>query len=288
MIGEINLTPTASFSQYSLSTGDLQIRTWGNISDCKGIVILVHGLGAHAGWFEAMGRQLKVRRLYSLAYDQKGFGQRRDEQLTSYKEWVNELCVLFDLVKATSGGRPIYLLGNSMGALVALAASAHIKPDGLIIASPGLDGHPALFTWQYKIVSLFKAFVHPHREVSLPYTCDLSTRDEALRNWLAQDPYQRRAVPGSMLYELLQLSYLINNGCKSVSMPILMLTAGVEKIVDNRCNARFFKKLKAPFKASRCFNEAWHDLMFDPLIDEVADSIASWQSDLMLEAVLSS
>ncbi|MBY0356455.1 MAG: lysophospholipase [Candidatus Obscuribacterales bacterium] len=286
MIDEINLTSTSSLSSCNLAKGELALRSWGNIPDCKGIVILVHGLGAHGAWFEAMARQLKVRRWHAIAYDQKGFGLRQNEKVESYKDWIDELCQLFNQVKSANPNKPVYLLGNSMGALVVLAACALIKPDGIIIASPGLDGHPETFTLGYKLTSLFKAVISPSSEVALPYSSEKSTRTEEVKKWLEQDSYQRKAVPGQMLFELLKLSFAIR-GIVEVRVPVLMVTAGHERVVNNELNFRFFQELRAPFKASKHFGEAWHDLMFDPAVDEVADAIVDWQSELMLETVLS-
>lgn len=287
MIDEINLTPTASLIQRSLFDREISLRSWGSAQDCKGIVILVHGLGAHSAWFEAMARQLKVRRWQALAYDQKGFGLRQNEKLKSYKEWVLELCEIFRGVKAENPTKPIYLLGNSMGALVVLSALQEIGPDGVIIASPGFEGHPDAFTMKYKLCSLFQAFINPDKEVTLPYCSEFSVRDPGVQSWLSADNNQRRAVPGSMLFELLKLARDVDRTVRSVSIPILMLTAGMEKVVNNETSRRFYERLQAPYKSRKHFEQSWHDLMFDPLLDEVADAMLAWQADLMLEAVLS-
>jgi len=65
--------------------------------------LLVHGLGAHSGWFEALDGALKVRRIYTVAYDQVGFGRRRQQVFTSYNQWLDDINTAFDFVRATIG-----------------------------------------------------------------------------------------------------------------------------------------------------------------------------------------
>ena len=79
---EINLTPTATLididSSFMANTpkppedkskdieepSKIPCRTWGIASESDAGIVLVHGLGAHAGWFEALARRLKVRQIF--------------------------------------------------------------------------------------------------------------------------------------------------------------------------------------------------------------------------------
>src|SRR3990167_7701064 len=85
MSSEINLTPTGTLFEIGPANEPITGRTWGTCSECRALGLLVHGLGAHSGWFEAMGRRLKVRRIYAMAYDQIGFGKRQDQPFFSYQ-----------------------------------------------------------------------------------------------------------------------------------------------------------------------------------------------------------
>jgi alpha-beta hydrolase superfamily lysophospholipase len=167
-----------------------------------------------------------------------------------------------------------------MGALVVMAASSQVETDGIIICSPGFDGHPQAFSLGYKVKSLLSALFTPQREVNLPYQLDLVTRSLAVRAWLTNLTAKRMSVPGSMLFELLKLSQNVIANLTSVKAPVLMITAGQERVVNNQVSQKLFDKLQAPSKKHICMQDAWHDLMFDPQIDEVAEEIANWQGNL--------
>lgn len=262
-------------------------RSWGSPTDCKAVALLIHGLGAHSGWFEAFARQLKARRVYAISYDHIGFGKQRGRSFSGYTDWLDDLVRVFDHLREEHANKPIYLVGNSMGALLSLVSIEYIAPDGLVLLSPGFDGCPQTFTPLYRVLTVLKALIRPETEVRLPYGAELCTRDEATRTWISSDPEGRFMVPGKMLLALLKLSNAVKNKARSVKMPVLMMTAGYDRIVNHAINVAFFEKLSAPSKRSKHFEEAWHDLMFDPVIDEVADEVVHWMSEHTLEKLIS-
>ncbi len=280
MIPSLVLDPSCKFEEFSIQAEKFRVRTWGNVDESSAVALLVHGLGAHSGWFEAAAKELASRHFFVIAYDQKGFGSRSDKGLHSYRDWISDLVELVNSIKKKYATLPFYLMGNSMGGLVVMASSALVEPDGIVIFSPGFDGHPKTFSLPYKIRSVLSALLSPQKEVALPYGFEIVTRDKNVLTWLDNDTSKKVAVPGYMLFELLKLSKHVLANLKSVNVPILMITAGQEKVVNNEVNERLFKRLTAPFKKHVHMTDAWHDLMFDPQVDEVADEIKNWIDEL--------
>jgi len=292
MAQEINLTPTASFLEIRRepsATEDLDggnnapvpARTWGTAPDCLAGALLVHGLGAHSGWFEALGRRLKVHRVFALAYDQVGFGKRRHEPFRGRKQWLDDLALAYRQVQSMIGDRPLYIMGNSMGALVALRAvsAINLKPAGIVMFSPGFDGHPKTFGPAYRVRAIGQALLRPESEIALPYTIDMVTREEGVRNWVSNDNDKRFSVPAGMLLELLKLTNELGGRNRIVSSPVLMMHAGVDKIVDTAASKRVYQALQSPSKQERTFESAWHDLMFDPCLDELTNDVVRFISN---------
>ncbi|MBS1992458.1 MAG: alpha/beta fold hydrolase [Cyanobacteria bacterium SZAS LIN-2] len=287
---DINLTPTASYvgiprRSNPVNGGNetattIPARTWGLASDCRAAALLVHGLGAHSGWYEALGRRLKVRGIFSLAYDQVGFGKRSGEVLMMKQQWLDDLKDSYDYLRQTVGDKPIFIIGNSMGALVALRSMSTTNPSGLVMFSPGFDGHPDTFTLSYKAKTLLTALIKPDSQVKLPYTTDQITREPMVRGWLNNDADSSLVLPARTMLELLKLTEETKNTGKKLPSPLFMFTAGQEKIVNNEVSETIFAKLVAPRKQKHHFPEAWHDLMFDPVLDELVDMLAAWMLEI--------
>ncbi len=280
MINDIQLDPSCAFVDIPLQGESIRFRQWGSVQGARAVLLLVHGLGAHGAWFEGAARELMKRGYLVLAYDQRGFGDRAALPLNSYNEWIGDLVSIVKHFRQSFNQLPLFLLGNSMGALVVMGASKSLDVDGIVICSPGFDGHPQAFSTSYKLNAIFSALFAPKRIVNLPYNLDRVTRVEAVRSFISNDPLKKMAVPGSMLLQLLKLSKSVLASLKQVHVPVLMITAGQEKVVDNVVNLKVFQRLSAPSKKHIEITEGWHDLMFDPLVDEVADEILNWQASM--------
>jgi acylglycerol lipase len=295
---DINLTPTAacfdiepSESDLRTSSGDpykLPARSWGNTIDCQAGILLVHGLGASSAWFEPLARRLKVRQMYVLSYDQVGFGKRREEKFSSSKEWFQDLQIAFEFLTKQLSDKPVFIVGNSMGGLIALASADRVKPTGLAMLSPGFEGHPDTFTFGYRISTLVKALLNPEKDFDLPYGLESVTEVESVRNWLENDPEKRFSVPGKMLLELLFLTQGLHFKKLETHCPVLMMLAGRDRIVDNRVNKQFYKHIESPEKSEVCFENSIHDLTLNPIVDEVSERLYTWmQAQLPRRAVTS-
>lgn len=128
--------------------------------------VLVHGLGgAHVNWL-ALGRRL-AGRFRPLAPDLPGFGLSPPAGRPRGLEGARRALERF--IDAVSGGRPVLLVGNSMGGLVSLLHASK-RPDqlaGLVLISPAqplarrarVDAQVAGMFALYMIPGLGEAFL---------------------------------------------------------------------------------------------------------------------------------
>lgn len=280
MNDEISLTSTAKKLSFQARSGTrewtIQARSWGDLASAKARALIVHGLGAHSGWFEGFAHRLAERGIYCLSYDQIGFGGRRGETFHSKDEWLQDLVASWNYLKEQGSDTPIYLIGNSMGAVVAYASVEQVKPDAMVLFSPGFDGHPTTFSLGYKLRALLAAIFAPDSDVVLPYSVDDITPTQSIRDFLTADPDRRFTISARMGLELLKLTMSTRGNNQKVSCPVLMATAGIERIVDNNISEKLYKSLQAPIKKRLIYTDSMHDLMFDPNLDGIVIDVCDW------------
>ena len=161
----------------------LTARTWGASSGCLAGALLVHGLGAHSGWFEALGRRLKVRQIYCIAYDQVGFGQRSSQTFTSYQQWLEDFETAYNHTRARIG-KSHYSCWRIVWELPwpCERSALDISATGLAMFSPGFDGSFETFTLMYRIKAIWQALLQPETEIDLPYALDWLHETKSLEN----------------------------------------------------------------------------------------------------------
>jgi alpha-beta hydrolase superfamily lysophospholipase len=272
---DINLTPTATL----VDIGTIPGRSWGSVAESHAAVLMIHGLGGHSGWFEPLARRLKVRQIFALSYDQLGFGKRKEQVFSSSHEWLKDVKKVTAFLQDLVGDKPIFLIGNSMGGLIALKAVSELQSAniaGLTLLSPAFEGHPKTFPLSYKLDMLLKALFNPEGEFTLPYGVDVVAGQGAVKDWLENDPERRFQLTGRMILSLLALTQGLRFTQPNANCPVLMLSAGQDRLVDNRSNKSIFKKLISPSKKELIFSNAMHDLTLDPAVDDVANEIVNW------------
>ncbi len=124
------------------------VRHWSPEGEPFVRVLLVHGIAEHSGRYERTGSLMAAAGIDVHAFDLPGFGSSdgRRAWIGRWDDYVGTVEERLDAVR--DGGRPIALMGHSMGGLIALsyAASGRPSPDLLVLSSPALGStvHPLL------------------------------------------------------------------------------------------------------------------------------------------------
>jgi len=121
----------------------LRLHDW-PLPQAHGGVLLVHGLGEHAGRYAALAHWFNARGYAVRGYDQRGHGESPGPRgvLGHADDLLTDLAMVHaDYARAL--GAPPLLLGHSMGGLVALRAvlDERIAPKALVLSSPALRSH---------------------------------------------------------------------------------------------------------------------------------------------------
>ncbi len=126
----------------------LPLRVWLPVGAPKAIVLGLHGFGDYARAFEQPGPVWAQGGLATYAYDQRGFGAT-----ASARRWAGVPAMIDDMKSAVAllharyPGLPLYVVGESMGGSIAMAATASDAPpaiDGLVLIGPAVRGRETL------------------------------------------------------------------------------------------------------------------------------------------------
>ena len=132
-----------------MADGDRRpFRQWSPAGDGRprAVVIALHGFGDHDQAFETVGAALAARGIAVIAPDQRGFGRSRARGIwPGGRALVADLAAITRLVAARYPGRPIFVLGESMGGAVAMVARAEGLPvAGVILVAPAVWGRAGM------------------------------------------------------------------------------------------------------------------------------------------------
>src|SRR5690349_12766063 len=114
-------------------------RNWKSISSPKGIMLIVHGLNSHSGYYENFALQLNEGNYEVYAIDLRGRRHSAGERyyISDYRNIVEDIDQLLEIAKSANPAIPVFLFGHSAGGVFAsvYAVDHQHKLRGLISAS---------------------------------------------------------------------------------------------------------------------------------------------------------
>ncbi|WP_404289636.1 alpha/beta hydrolase [Glutamicibacter arilaitensis] len=101
-------------------------------------LIVVHGAGAHGGALWPIASLLAGRGIDMTAVDLPLYGRTATESrgTVKYEDWI---CLLVDLIAVEDDGRPVILLGASIGGMLTVEAAARSHLVAAVVATCLLD-----------------------------------------------------------------------------------------------------------------------------------------------------
>jgi len=235
----------------SFSASDSEVvpyRLW-SAPKPRGVALLLHGAFDYSGAFDEIAPLLVERGITALAIDQRGFGAT-----ASRGSWRGKHRMVRDAIEAIAflklrfgAGLPVFIIGESMGAALAVHAAArapNLDLAGLVLAAPGAVSG----TWRQLIgatlVRLLKTAL-PQSEVIIERMSAWEfTPAAAIR--LLSDPMVLRRIKPATMFGLLKLSRSAVNEAAHVGVPVLTMVGTKEDFVRTECIERLHQNLAGP------------------------------------------
>src|SRR5579863_883465 len=112
--GQMKATDTVRVATEMLAMVDgckLFLRSW--VTDSSDVLLILHGLGAHSGWYINMADTLAERGLTVYADDHRGFGHSEGfpAHIDNYSTFVEDCHALVTEIRGRHPDRKIYVLG---------------------------------------------------------------------------------------------------------------------------------------------------------------------------------
>ena len=228
----------------------------------RGVVLIVHGLGEHAGRYDALAEQLNAWGFAVRGYDQHGHG----ESFGVRGSLPSDTCLLDDLAELLDATRarmatdvPLILLGHSLGGLVAARlVSLALQPvDALVLSSPALDAGLNMFQKLLVAVlpkllpdlrvgnGLNPAFIAHPADVVQAYKADRLVHDR---------------ICGRLARFIAQAGPAVLAQAATWTVPTLLLYAGSDRLVNPEGSRRFAQAAPKDVVHSLCFDALYHEI----------------------------
>ena len=275
------MTEESSLSIFTASDGDnIVVQDWPLDPGIKlrGVVIVVHGLGEHAGRYDHVARQLNAWGFAVRGYDQCGHGESGGARgsLPSDTRLLDDLADMVDSARARMPkGLPLIVLGHSMGGLVAgrFVSLGLRKVDGLVMSSPALD--VGMNAFQKLLVSVLPK-VAPDLRVGNGVKPQFISHDPAVVAAYKAD----RLVHDRISARLAR--FIADAGPQTLALapqwtvPTLLLYAGDDRLLNPKGSRVFAATAPKNVVTAQCFENLYHEIFNEQDAKPVFAALKQW------------
>ena len=244
----------------------------------RGVVIVVHGLGEHAGRYDHVARQLNAWGFAVRGYDQCGHGESGGARgsLPTDTRLLDDLADIVDSTRARMNKKtPLIVLGHSMGGLVAgrFVSLGIRKVDGLVMSSPALNA--GMNRFQKFLVSVLPK-IAPDLRVGNGVKPQFISHDPAVVAAYRNDPLVHDRISARLA------RFIADAGPKTLALApqwtvaTLLLYAGDDRLLNPQGSRDFAASAPKQLVTAKCFEDMYHEIFNERDAEPVFAELKRW------------
>jgi alpha-beta hydrolase superfamily lysophospholipase len=243
----------------------------------RAVVVLVHGLGEHAGRYGPLAARLNAWGFAARAVDHHGHGASSGARggLPTPARLVDDLALVIDDTRNAFPALPLVLLGHSLGGLVAASAVARGRRlvDALVLSSPALDA--GLSAFQKLLVATLSRLA-PGLRVGNGLELDFLSHARSVVEAYRADPLCHDRIGARLARFLAHEGAAVLAAAPAWQVPTLLLYAGDDRLVNPAGSRAFAEAAPPAFVSSICFPALYHEIFNERDAEPVFDALHGW------------
>jgi alpha-beta hydrolase superfamily lysophospholipase len=244
-------------------------------------LLFSHGIASHGAWFSETAAFLADHGFAVYALDRRGSGLSggRRGHIDSYEQALSDLDRMADLISEQQARLPLFLVGSSWAAKIAVAYAGRFQRrlSGLLLHGPGLFPRVDL-SLPRKLAVLLLHRIRPSSRIEIPLTPESYTTDPEHLAYIRRDRHRLLTATARFFWETRRLDRARDGYAAALTLPILMQIGDADPIMDAPATCRWVHSLKAPDRTIIVYRGASHTLDFErvPTLDTYRADLLGW------------
>lgn len=240
----------------------------------------MHGIQSHAGWYTESATRMQRAGFTVLVPDRRGSGRNSIDRghADSVQQLIDDGLASLDVLLEESGQSKAHLAGISWGGK--LVAAMHVTRPAttasLCLITPGL--FPLVGVSKGDMFRIGMSMVSaPHKLYDIPLNDP--TMFTSVSKWLKfleSDPLQIHQATAGFYLASRRMDKVVAKLKNAAPVPLQLMLAKDERIIDNQKTADFVEKLSWPATKTTVYENSRHTLEFDPDHEQYFTDLVDW------------
>ncbi|MFH1752808.1 MAG: lysophospholipase [Candidatus Omnitrophota bacterium] len=246
----------------------------------KAAVVIAHGFGEHSGRYAHVAQYLACQGYAIHMFDLRGHGRSEGARafVSSFNSYLSDLARFLDRVDEKEEGRPVFLLGHSMGGTIAtlLAISQDLRLRGLILSGALLKASGKISA-PLRIFISIAGTIFPSSPVLKEIDSSKVSSDPGVAKRYNDDPlvYHGKLL-ARQAREISRAIERIQREMEEISLPLLILHGTADRLVDIEGSRQLYARAGSKDKTIKLYEGFYHEVLNEPGKDRVLSDVAAW------------
>lgn len=249
------------------------------VANARGEILISHGFGEHSGRYGALTDHLVTHNYSVTAYDHRGHGlsDGLPGHVESFTEYDDDLAKVVTTVRSRSDSRTLFLIGHSMGGLVALRYMERKVGNltGAVISAPLIEGAVPVPAHRLMIARV-GARMSPRFRLDNEINPANLSRDPEVGRAYAADPLVNRKVSAKWFAEATRAMQEVAERASQITTPVLVMHGTEDRLASVEATRRVFERIGSSDKELVIYPGFYHELFNEPEKQEVFERVTGW------------
>ena len=242
-------------------------QAWLPDGNVKAVLLLVHGLGEYCGRYTNVVNHFLPLGYAIYGLDHLGHGKSDGarEVVERFTDYTDTLTLYSKMVKNWQPGKPIFILGHSMGGLITCCHLLDHQADfkGAIISAPAIKINDNISSTTI-IIGKILSRIAPKVGVLGLDAAGVSRDPEVVKAYVNDSLVFHGKVPARLASELLKAMMRVTAEADKITLPFILVQGGEDKLVDPGGAQMLYDKSSSEDKTLKVYKGLYHEIHNEP------------------------
>jgi len=262
-----------------LNKDGLYYRNWSVPGNPKGAVMLIHGLGEHCQRYEALAEFLTNAGYALCSMDLPCHGRSEGPRghVDSFDEFQNAALSLYQYTVENHSDAPVFLLGHSMGGLIAtrFLLDHQNKFQGALLSGAAIQSPQEPPAWQVVIINTIAKLV-PKLAVLQLDASKVSRDPTVVEEYMADTLVSKDKLSARFLVELTNTMEECKSRAEHITLPILIMHGSEDVMTAPQGSHLLHDSVSSMDKKIRIYQGLYHEIFNEPEAQTVFNDVVEW------------